>query len=100
MQMTPGEILLSYREAKFKKKQIGILAELNLCDRKVIIQILLDGGVDPSELPPLPRYQRASAYTPAKKPREAPGRGRKWVWNPSKSKAPAAETSNPDASST
>lgn len=100
MQMTKGEILLSYREAKFKKKQISILAELNLCDRKTIIQILLDGGVDPSELSPLPRYQSGSAYSPAKPtPEPEKDRGRRWVWNPSKCKAPAG-TKTTDASST
>ena len=94
MQMTTGEILLSYREAKFKKKQIGILAELNLCDRKAIIKTLIDGGVDPKELPPLPRYQKDSAYFPAKKPREPAKGAKKWVWNPSKCKATTTQTKN------
>ena len=95
MYMSTEEILRSYRGAKFKKKQIGILAELNLCDRKAIIKTLIDGGVDPKELPPLPRYQKDSAYFPAKKPREPAKGARKWVWNPGKCKGQARSTSKP-----
>lgn len=47
MQMTNEEIARSYREAKDKKKQIGILAELNLCSRTEIEYILRDEGLHP-----------------------------------------------------
>ena len=40
MQMTPEEIRRNYRESKNKKKQIGILAELNDCNRKMIEEII------------------------------------------------------------
>lgn len=42
MQMTEGEIRRSYREAREKKKQIRILAELNACS-VAEIQAILDG---------------------------------------------------------
>lgn len=45
MQMTPGEIVKSYREAKEKKKQIQILAELNACSTEFIKQIMRENGV-------------------------------------------------------
>lgn len=81
MYMSDDEILISYRQAKFPRKQIGILAEMNLCDRSRIIQILSDCGVDPKELPPLPNYKRKSAYTPTQgeqSPRKK--NTRRWVW--------------------
>lgn len=42
MQMTEGEIRRSYKEAREKKKQIRILAELNACS-VAEIQAILDG---------------------------------------------------------
>lgn len=92
MQMSPYEILRSYREALFPKKQITILAELNLCSRSRIIEILLEGGIDPSELPKLPKYHKGSQYNPLKLPTSDQATatpGRRLVWNPNKNK-PAA----------
>jgi ABC-type Na+ transport system ATPase subunit NatA len=40
MMMTCGEICASYRQAKHRKKQIGVLADLNCCDRAEIREIL------------------------------------------------------------
>lgn len=40
MEMTVREIQRSYNAAKNKKQQIGILADLNDCDRKTIEDIL------------------------------------------------------------
>lgn len=40
MQMTASEIRKSYMEAKYKKRQIGILADLNCCSKKDIEKIL------------------------------------------------------------
>ena len=45
--MTNGEIVTSYRQAKHKTQQIGILAELNRCSSKKIIKILLNAGFSP-----------------------------------------------------
>lgn len=45
MQMTNEEIVRSYREAKHKGQQIGVLADLNVCSREVIIEILVEGGI-------------------------------------------------------
>ena len=47
MQMTSEEIVRSYNEAKHKGQQISILADLNVCPKQVIIDILIEGGIDP-----------------------------------------------------
>lgn len=47
MQMTNEEIVKSYNEAKHKGHQIGVLADLNVCPKEMIIDILVEGGVDP-----------------------------------------------------
>lgn len=40
MQMSVGEIKRSYDEAKYKQRQIGILAELNGCTKEEIVKII------------------------------------------------------------
>ena len=45
MQMTVEEIIRNYTEAKDKSKQIGILADLNGCDKEKIRSILRTKGV-------------------------------------------------------
>lgn len=47
MVMTNEEIIRDYRQAKSKFIQLGVLADLNQCDRKVIAQILADAGEEP-----------------------------------------------------
>lgn len=44
MTMTNEEICRDYRAAKAPSKQIHILADLNQCDRKKIMEILVEGG--------------------------------------------------------
>lgn len=44
MQMTEGEIISSYRQAKEKGKQVTILAELNACTKGQIEDILTEAG--------------------------------------------------------
>lgn len=51
MQMNNADIVKSYREAKDKKKQVSILAELNACEKEKIISILKEGGISDRELP-------------------------------------------------
>lgn len=46
MQMSNSEILVSYNTAADKKAQIGILADLNLCSKNKIIDILHDCKAD------------------------------------------------------
>lgn len=46
MQMTNGEIITSYKQAKNGSEQVKILADLNACSIERIIGILTDGGVD------------------------------------------------------
>lgn len=51
MQMSNEEIVRSYREAKDKAKQLGILSELNACDKQKIKDILAEGGIDHRQFP-------------------------------------------------
>ena len=44
MQMSYGEIVRSYKEAKEPKKQIGILADLNAVGKDEIAKILYNAG--------------------------------------------------------
>lgn len=46
MYMTPGEICKEYNQAKFKKKQIAILADQNCCEKEDIMKILLENGIE------------------------------------------------------
>ena len=62
MEMTNGEIVSSYKQAKHKAQQIGILAELNRCSNKQIIEILLNGGI------PLKSFNRFKDVVPAETP--------------------------------
>lgn len=44
MQMTESEIVRNYREAKNKREQITILADLNRCEKEDIVSYI-DGMV-------------------------------------------------------
>ena len=44
MVMTKDEILRDYRAAKSKQNQIGVLADLNCCKARDIVNILLEAG--------------------------------------------------------
>jgi len=63
--MTKGEISRSYKEARQKAKQIVVLAELNACPRKDIIEILKEAGVyetskkTPAKKEEIPKPQKA-----------------------------------------
>lgn len=59
--MSCGEIVRSYREAADKKAQVKILAELNLCSQREIIEILIANGVKPQELPRQRKKNKAPA---------------------------------------
>lgn len=61
MEMSKERILAEYRQAKDKKKQIGILADLNACDQNKIMEILKEMGVPHRELP----RNRGANVTPA-----------------------------------
>ena len=45
MQMTNSEIVASYEQALDQKKQIGILADLNVCSKQEIVEILRKAGI-------------------------------------------------------
>ena len=62
MRMTENEIVRNYREAKNKREQVTILADLNRCCKEEIIDILLKNGVEQRELP--------QKRKPRKKPEE------------------------------
>lgn len=65
MQMSNEEIVRSYREAKDKAKQLGILSELNACDKQKIKDILAEGGIDHRQLP-RSRKEKAADERPGK----------------------------------
>lgn len=46
MRMTEVEICKEYREAKNPRMQIGILADLNVCEKEDILKILILNGQD------------------------------------------------------
>lgn len=46
MQMTEQEIVKSYKNAKDKRSQVGVLAELNACSNDYIRQILHQNGIE------------------------------------------------------
>lgn len=51
MEMTPDEILMHYKQAKDKRKQIRILADLNNCSEEDVCASLLAAGIDKRALP-------------------------------------------------
>ena len=59
MNMTPAEIVADYRQSKTPMKQIGILADLNVCTRQEIVDILREAG---EELPK--NYQKKPKAEP------------------------------------
>lgn len=61
--MTESEIVRNYREAKNKREQVNILADLNCCSKEEITEILLNNGVSSQELP--------KKRKPRKKPEES-----------------------------
>lgn len=63
MQMSNEEIVRRYREAKDKGKQIGILADLNACDKKQIRDILVAGGISYRTLPRERKETKTAAKT-------------------------------------
>jgi hypothetical protein len=67
--MTNGDIVKSYKEAKEKKKQIEILAQLNACPVTTIKEILVSEGVQfPG--PKTKKPESPTAETPAEAPKE------------------------------
>jgi hypothetical protein len=64
MQMTNDEIVRSYKEAKHKGHQIEVLSDLNLCPKEMIIDILVEGGIDPRAFA---RYKGANNLKRVKK---------------------------------
>ena len=66
MEMSQGDIVRSYRGAADKKAQVKILADLNVCSQREIIDILIANGVKPQELP----RQRQKNKVPAEIVRE------------------------------
>lgn len=65
MVMTDAEIVRSWKEAKDRIAQVRILAELNVCSRDVIIEILKSNGIDGRQLP---RKKKAAPFVLSDKP--------------------------------
>ena len=77
--MSDEEIVRNYREAKDKKKQVGILADLNVCKPEEIIEILKRGGVPHYALPRKssprlvePKQEQQMQEKPKQEPTRAP----------------------------
>ena len=69
MVMTNEEIIRDYRQAKRKSIQLGVLADLNQVDRKVIAQILADAGEElPGNYRGRPRKDGQAPKSEPKKP--------------------------------
>lgn len=67
--MTNEEIIRDYRQAKSKFIQLGVLADLNQVDRKVIAQILADAGEElPGNYKGRPRKDGQAPKSEPKKP--------------------------------
>ena len=77
MTMTPAEIAKSYREAKDRRAQIGVLADLNACKKPDILAALVEAGEltpeDAVQLQPK-KPSRPSRKTPAPAPAADPPR--------------------------
>lgn len=67
MTMTPAEIAADYRQAKTPLKQIGILADLNQCSRKEIVDILREQGCE------LPKFYAKKESTQAQESKHVEG---------------------------
>ena len=67
MTMTPAEIAKSYREAKDRRAQIGILADLNACKKPDILAALVEAG----ELTPEDAV-KLQPKKPSRRPRQTP----------------------------
>ena len=65
--MTPAEIAKSYREAKDRRAQIGVLADLNACKKPDILAALVEAG----ELTPEDAVQ-LQPKKPSRPPRQTP----------------------------
>lgn len=70
-----NDITASYRGAKDKADQIGILAELNACDKEDIIQVLREAGFEPVEKPATKRGRKKAAEKPDAESKDEPKKG-------------------------
>ena len=71
--MTEEEVVTSFRQAKNKREQIGILSELNLCSKSDILNILCAAGEDVSDY-----ISGRPKKKPAEKKSGAPAAARRW----------------------
>lgn len=82
MQMSKEEIVRRYQEAKYKSKQVQILAELNGCDKETIQEVLRQSRIE---------IQAAKAKKTAEKPIKTKSEGKPADRNPvSKTTIPEA----------
>ena len=51
MYMSDADIVKEYHEARRKKEQIEILADQNLCSKEAIVRVLLENGVEGTDIP-------------------------------------------------
>lgn len=74
MDMKPDEIVVRYKQAKEKGKQIKILADLNACSIEDILKVLVEhGGYELARISrAIGSARKASAKKPYKKPEIIP----------------------------
>lgn len=66
MHMSDEEIIIRYKEAKDKRAQVNILADLNACDPDEIVGVLRRSGMDHRFLPRAPRKNKDKKEKKAK----------------------------------
>lgn len=75
MTMTPAEIAKSYREAKNRRTQIGVLADLNACKKADILAALVEAGeITPEDAVQLQPKKSGQPPRPAPAPAADPPR--------------------------
>lgn len=71
MEMTDEEIVRSYRQAQCPSKQVGVLADLNMCTKTVMTTKLEElGCIEPGKKAPL-RHKTGGRKKKDPKPKEA-----------------------------
>ena len=80
--LTVGEVITSFRQAKDRRAQLGILAEQTLLPEEKIKDLLLSHGVSYKEFPRAPRKKNPAEIRPDPTPAPAAKPARKTETSP------------------
>lgn len=72
MQMSDNEIVRTYNDAKNKKEQIQILADLNLCEYNDIVDVLAKFGINEEKKREIKKVEKEPEKKPVKKAAKKP----------------------------